>query len=139
MCGLIKTGSVGFNPNSRSNQTIFAEFMWIASKHGFYSIVQKQSCMEGNRCAFHIRARIRKDLENLLRGLSFKREIVEWPDADYRYRFLASRGDLVEIMCFLSEELDYSNFKSMIGQTLDQRDKLSAYHDIWKRMSLLQK
>jgi len=69
--------------------------MWIASKFGFYSIVQKQAQSEGQPAIFHIRARIRTDLENLLRGLSFKCEILEWPQADYRYRFLASDRDVL--------------------------------------------
>ena len=34
--------------------------MWLMTKHGFYSIVQKQPG------EFHIRARVRKDLENLV-------------------------------------------------------------------------
>jgi len=34
--------------------------MWLMTKHGFYSIVQK------NPGEFHIRARVRKDLENLV-------------------------------------------------------------------------
>ena len=33
--------------------------MWLMTKHGFYSIVQKK---QGE---FHVRARVRKDLENL--------------------------------------------------------------------------
>jgi hypothetical protein len=34
--------------------------MWLMTKHGFYSIVQKRPG------EYHIRSRVRKDLENLV-------------------------------------------------------------------------
>ena len=101
-------------------------------------MVQKQSQTDGQEAVFHVRARIRKDLENLLLGLGLKHEILEWPAADYHYRFIARYGDMLEIMCFLCEELDYGNFKSMISETPDQRPKLPAYHEIWHSMARLQ-
>ncbi len=40
--------------------------MWIASKFGFFSIVQKQAPTEESPAVYHVRARLRADIENLL-------------------------------------------------------------------------
>ncbi len=108
--------------------------MWIASKLGWFSIVLK----EGH---YHIRARRREDLENLLAGFSqgFP-EIEEWPGADYRFRVrLPDSGNLIEkVFATLCCSVDYGNFKNEIAATPDQRHKLHAYHQIWATMAALQ-
>lgn len=111
--------------------------MWLATKHGFFSVVEKE---EGE---FHIRARIKGDLENL-RELTWRGhamtlpEIETWPAADYRYRIIVGREDAEATLFLLIRHIDYSNFKSEIAATPDQRDKLGAYHDIWHTMHALQ-
>ena len=105
--------------------------MWIATKHGFYSIVQKAPTN------FHIRARVRRDLENLLKLTATDWEILEWPLADYRYRVIVERKDFVEVMGALALDLDYPNFKSQIAKTPDQRAKLDAFHQIWALLAQL--
>ncbi len=99
--------------------------MWLATKHGFYSIVKKQSGQ------FHVRARVRRDLVNLVRLLEENFEILEWPSADYRYRILVDQRDLGAIMAALALSLDYPNFKSQIARTRDQQPKLAAFHEVW--------
>ena len=47
--------------------------------------------------------------------------------------------EIINIMSRLAESLGYSNFKSMIADTPDQRAKLQAYHSIWGVMMKLQK
>lgn len=53
--------------------------MWLCTQFGFFSIVQKKPG------EFHVRARVRRDLENLagLGGSAW--EIIETADADYRF------------------------------------------------------
>jgi hypothetical protein len=99
--------------------------MWIATKHGFYSIVQKSGGL------FHVRGRVRTDLENLLRLVGVQAEIHEWPNADYRYRIIVGKCELSTIMAALALDLDYPNFKSRIACTPDQHHKLDAFHRIW--------
>ena len=113
--------------------------MWLATKFGFYSIVQKQALDDGGSPCFHVRARVRTDLENLLTATGLQREILEWPDADYRYRIIIDAEDLTHLMLVLVENLDYGNFKSMIAATPEQRGKLHAYHEIWEVMARLQR
>ena len=99
--------------------------MWLATKHGFYSIVQKSPG------EFHVRGRFREDLENLLRLVGKDLPIHEWPAADYRYRVIVGQRDLSNIMAVLAVSLDYPNFKSQIARTPDQHRKLDAFHRIW--------
>lgn len=103
--------------------------MWLCTQHGFYSIVEKAPDV------FHVRARVRADLENLVARLKKKAikigEIEEWPRADYRYRILTNKLGVQAVMIVLADTLDYSNFKSRVDQRIDQRDKLRAYQALW--------
>lgn len=114
--------------------------MWLCTKLGFYSIVQKAPD------EVHVRARCKKDLENLKKAVKEKIhrgaslwKIVRTEPADYRFRMVVSAVSLQSIMQVLALELDYPNFKGVIANTPDQADKLGAYsafhHDMemWQR------
>jgi hypothetical protein len=111
------------------------EAMWLATKLGFFSIVQKEPPDDGDAAVYHIRARVREDLENLLRLTDLQREILTWPSADYRFRIMASQQEVFEIMSALAESIDYDNFKGVIAATPDQRDRLDAYHKVWSTLA----
>ncbi len=113
--------------------------MWIATKYGFYSIVRKRESQDSDAIVYHVRARLRSDLENLLHASRLRKEIVESSHADYRYRFIGSEADVAQVMSCLAATLDYNNFKSKIGRTPDQKSKLNAYHEIWSVMAKLQR
>lgn len=102
--------------------------MWIFTKRGFYSIVQKR---DGE---FHIRARIKRDLENLKNLAQLKQKLITTKDADYRYRLVVGAEEVARVMERLGADIDYSNFKSKIASDPEQREKLGAYHDIWSAM-----
>jgi hypothetical protein len=102
--------------------------MWLCTKLGFYSISAK------TEKEVHIRARVKKDLENLRRKAIARIptasawEIHTSPSpADYRFRIVIHERDVGKIMLLLGDTLDYSNFKGIIAGTSDQRDKLSIY------------
>ncbi|MDG1302341.1 MAG: hypothetical protein P8R37_12230 [Opitutae bacterium] len=103
--------------------------MWLATKHGFYSIIQKEQGV------YYVRARVRQDLENLLEASGLTSEVLAWPTADYRYRIIIGSEELLRVVVALTATLDYSNFKGCVAQQPDQRDKLGAYHEIWATMS----
>ena len=107
--------------------------MWLATKHGFYSIIQKEQGV------YYVRSRIRKDLENLLQACGLDHEVNSWPTADYRYRIIVGPEDLLKVVVALTATLDYSNFKGCVAQQDDQRDKLGAYHEIWSVMAEFQR
>ena len=106
--------------------------MWLATQHGFFSIVQKESDL------YFIRARVRQDLLNLKELVGLNVEIHEWPQADYRYRIMTDLESLLEVMVKMSMALDYLNFKERIYEREEQSHKLGAYHGIWELMSDLQ-
>ncbi|WP_144605446.1 hypothetical protein [Algoriphagus algorifonticola] len=100
--------------------------MWIASKNGFLSVVQHREKPD----QVVVRARVRKDLEAIFHEGS----IIETPDGDYRFRVFISKQEAVALIAKQVQDIDYPNFKNAIAQTPQQRDKLSAYHDIWTVM-----
>lgn len=111
--------------------------MWIATKLGFYSIVQTRD----NKQLLMVRARAEKDLINLKNRVSVLRnhEIHRTPDADYRFRLIVTREELHELIQILANEIDYPNFKDKIHEIPDQKDKLTYYSKIWSTMYDYQK
>lgn len=116
--------------------------MWLCTKFGFYSIVEK------GRGEIHVRARCKRDLENLRRlctgrvSGSSAWKIHRTEPADYRFRIVVGADALQEIMSALAGSLDYSNFKGVISARPDQSDKLGVYsafhHDMerWQNRRL---
>ena len=99
--------------------------MWIASQFGFYSIV----CKDEDQ--FHVRARLKGDLQNLLEATGLEEEIHESDYSDYKYRLVVGHDAVRKITSALAETLDYPNFKNKIAETPSQEPKLDAYHQIW--------
>ncbi len=98
--------------------------MWLMTKHGFYSIVQRKPG------EFHVRAREARDLENLVTRIPLEgMEVISTPSADYCARLVVDQETVMRILQFLGETLDYSNFKGQVDQTPDQRRK--PYHEVW--------
>jgi hypothetical protein len=102
--------------------------MWLMTKHGFYSIVERQPG------EFHIRSRERDDLQNLVDRVPLPgAKIFDTPEADYAARIVTDRDTVSTVMAFLAKSLDYSNFKGKIDATPDQRHK--PYHKVWDVMA----
>jgi hypothetical protein len=99
--------------------------MWLMTKHGFYSIVQKKPG------EYHVRARERQDLQNLVDRVPLQgAAIIDTPDADYACRIVTDKGTVLAILGYLGESLDYSNFKGKVDATPDQKHK--PYHQVWR-------
>lgn len=108
--------------------------MWIASKYGFYSIVQKPAPMGEPR--FHVRGRTAEDLNRLVEAAGLDRgarpvQVEFWPGADYKFRIRVGEGQLVEVLLALGHSITYDNFKAMIAKAKDQGPKLPAYEALW--------
>ena len=106
--------------------------MWLMTQHGFFSIVRN----DADR--YYVRARVKADLENLNRLMGWDGEVLEWPSADYRYRLVVSRPDMLALLAAIGEAVDYGNFKGRIGELPGQREKLAAYHEVWALMNRFQ-
>jgi hypothetical protein len=99
--------------------------MWLMTKHGLYSIVQKKAG------EYHVRAREHRDLDNLVNRVPLPGTvIINTPEADYACRIVTDKGTVQAILEFLGASLDYDNFKSKIDATPDQRHK--PYHQVWQ-------
>jgi hypothetical protein len=99
--------------------------MWICSKLGFFSIVQK------GPEEFHVRARFRRDLENLALACGESFQIRQNNLNDYRYRVILAPAALPHVFRALAASIDYPNFKAEISHHSDQAKKLNAYHNLW--------
>ena len=106
--------------------------MWLFTKHGFYSIVRKSPS------EYHVRARVKKDLQNLKDLLELTEPILESGSADYRFRLVVGQKTYLTIMALVARSVNYENFKNEVAMTEDQRQKLKTYHEIWRRMAELQ-
>ncbi len=108
--------------------------MWLCTQFGFYSIVQK---LPGE---YHVRARVKRDLENLCTVCDVQWRIHRSANADYRWRIVVGEIEIAEIFATLStpENLDYTNFKSRIRARADQCAKAPAYSALWADLHDLQ-
>jgi hypothetical protein len=102
--------------------------MWLATQHGFYSIVQKPAGR------FHVRTRCKQDLENLIALAGIEAPLHHTTDGDYAWRIVVGQAEVGAIMAALATSIDYSNFKGRIHDTPDQEDKLPAYSRLWSQM-----
>ena len=108
--------------------------MWLCTKLGYYSIVQKRGAK------FHVRGRLEKDIWNLVEAAKLGDiEVFVSDDTDYRYRFIVDAAGLAKVMTALGDSIDYSNFKDTIHELPDQADKLPVYSWLWHKMCNLQK
>jgi len=106
--------------------------MWLATQHGFYSIVQKPAGQ------FHVRTRCKQDLENLIALTAIEANLHHTTDGDYAWRILVGQAEVSAIMAALATSIDYSNFKDRIHDLPDQEDKLPAYSRLWSQMLAFQ-
>ena len=99
--------------------------MWLATKVGFFSIVRK------NKDEYHVRARMRSDLVELMELAEIESELFESDHSDYRFRLVVDEKTVQIIGGKLFAEIDYDNFKDRIYDSPTQRVKSDAYGDIW--------
>ena len=102
--------------------------MWLATQHGFYSIVQKPTGQ------FHVRARCKADLENLITLADIDAPLHHTLDSDYAWRIVVGQQEVLALTAALASSIDYPNFKNRIHDRSDQRDKLPAYSLLWSQM-----
>lgn len=103
--------------------------MWLATKQGFYSIVKNNESQSG----YIVRTRAKKDLENLkiLVDELKDRKIVTTIESDYMFRIFIKQEELFELMLFIADDIDYSNFKDKIKYSPNQSDKVGYYSEVW--------
>ncbi len=102
--------------------------MWIFSKVGFFSVVQKPG-----QSYLTVRSRVREDLENLratyMPGLSV---IMAGGGKDYPYRALISHNQFAKGLAEIGNDIHYSNFKNEVASKDTARAQV--YGNVWSNM-----
>ncbi len=109
--------------------------MWILTKFGFFSAVQKQADVAENMLT--IRGRVKDDLEALRHYLPDMGNITTSNNADYRYRVRVSKASFAEALPQMVMDIDYSNFKDKVMQT-QGRGRARTYSKVWGTLRDLQ-
>ena len=103
--------------------------MWIMTKVGFFSVVQKAEDVEEN--ALTIRARVRADLVALKREyLPEMGPIVAGRGTDYRFRARVRKDDWAGAMTKIGRDVDYENFKDEVKR-VQGPNRARLYEEVW--------
>ncbi|MCZ6675334.1 MAG: hypothetical protein O7C75_20585 [Verrucomicrobia bacterium] len=100
------------------------------TQHGLFSVVEDE-----DPSYLRIRARRKKDLENLASLVTFKTEVLESDEPDYRYSISLKRGSARRLLAATFDHINYPNFRAAISKTSDQREKIFSYRQIWSTLS----
>lgn len=75
-----------------------------------------------------------KDIENLVKNVPLPNaEIKDTTGSDYAARIVVNSEEVLSIIKFLGENIDYHNFKDKIDTIPDQSHK--PYHRVWMIMA----
>lgn len=102
--------------------------MWLFTKHGYYAIVKDKK----EEDTYWLRGRIEADLNNVIELMDLENPEILYKDyADYKYRIKLSKKEFIDFMLNIADNLDYSNFKSMMDNNANQRHKIFAYYEVY--------
>ncbi len=108
--------------------------MWIITKDGFYSVVDKRG--EGT---LTVRARAQADLDRLRQNhLPELGETVTGVGTDYPHRATVSRAHFAQALSRLAEDIDYPNFKNAVYSQRGPR-RAHVLSDVWQTLLQLQR
>jgi hypothetical protein len=117
--------------------------MWLFTEHGFFSVVradpEKVKGIPADVPHVMVRARVESDLDNVRAAWSKHNqgeapEILRWKGRDYPARLIMPQAEWVQILSSMSEDIDYSNFKSRVGKT-QGKERANLYLDVWSTMN----
>lgn len=100
------------------------------TQHGLYSVIE-----DADPAYLLIRARRKKDLENLAELVTFKAEVIDSEESDYRYSIRLKRGSARRLLAATFDHINYPNFRDAISRTPDQREKIFSYRQIWSTLT----
>ena len=102
--------------------------MWIMTRDGFFSTVKKPN--QENEVT--VRARVKNDLERLMRRLDIDTDIIENGGTDYPFRIVMKQKLWSKYLQKTGQDIDYDNFKA----SLDHKDhaRHAAYFKCWSAL-----
>jgi hypothetical protein len=96
--------------------------MWVFMNNAFLSIVADRNDQD---CLL-VRARFAKDIKAVFP----EAEVMETPDADYRFRALLPRTFVSARLAYAVNQIDYPNFKGSVLQNW----RHDLYMKVWQIM-----
>ena len=102
--------------------------MWLMTKFGFYSVVEKQEDKEIGGVT--IRSRVRSDLEALREYVPQMGDIEANTGTDYRFRIRVPKSAFATALSKISLDIDYDNFKNVVGRK-QGKSRANYYGKVW--------
>ena len=96
--------------------------MWLFTSKSFLSVVSDKENPTGDRLL--VRSRILGDIEEVFPGA----DVMETPNADYRFRAWLPRSRVTEALCQYIEKLDYTNFKNSV----EDQNRIRPLMRVWR-------
>lgn len=103
--------------------------MWVMNTDGFFSIVKDRQHGPG---WLLVRARCIKDIERLMARLGAEWDVLELPEADYRYRIRMHRDAWSDYLQRAALAINYTNFKNSVPSRDHTRH--AAYMACWSAL-----
>jgi hypothetical protein len=100
--------------------------MWLITQHGFFSVVRDRE----NATRFLVRARVRKDLQNLKSLAGLEAEVQSSPEREYPFRLRVEEREFPRVMNALGNTVDYPSFTARIAQRIDQACRTLLYGEV---------
>lgn len=107
--------------------------MWLFTTQGFFSAVAHRD----DPRTILVRARVRDDARRLVEAVG-EGEVIETPDADYRFRVALPLQDWAAYVAAAANAIDYPNFKDAVARRQGP-ERAHAYGDVWSVMLRLQR
>ena len=98
--------------------------MWLFISKSFLSVVADKENPKGDRLL--VRSRIAGGIEEVFPYAN----IMETPNADYRFRAWLPRSEVTQALSRYVEDLDYTNFKNSV----EDKDRIKPLMSVWSTM-----
>lgn len=108
--------------------------MWVFCNNTYVSIVQDRDMAD----QLWVRARLKGDLEAFFEVLVEDLDVIETPEADYRWRCVASRPLVTAALIHAASKIDYENFKNSIPTSKKGNLRHDNYLRVWTVMKSYQ-
>ena len=98
--------------------------MWLFTSKSFLSVVSDKENPTGDRLL--VRSRIVGDIDEVFPSA----DVIETPNADYRFRAWLPRSRVAVALSQYVEELDYTNFKNSV----EDQNRIRPLMRVWRTM-----
>lgn len=105
--------------------------MWIFTKDGFYSVIQKSN--QKGTDLLTVGSRYKSDMARLIKGLNIPEDkLLKATGTEYEYRVEVKTSVIADYMKEQVMQIDYSNFKHEIE--LRNKKRADIYHGVWAKL-----